>query len=78
MEEFVQSLEAPRKILIMVKAGGATDDTIEQLVPFLSEGDILSMEGMPFFPIRKEAAESCKIRGFALSAPAFQEVKKVR
>ena len=31
IEEFVQSLEKPRKILIMVKAGQPTDDTINQL-----------------------------------------------
>lgn len=41
MEEFVASLETPRRILIMVKAGAATDATIEQLVPLLDEGDII-------------------------------------
>lgn len=38
IEEFVQSLELPRKIMIMVKAGKPTDDTIQQLVPHLSPG----------------------------------------
>ncbi|MGM7721277.1 NADP-dependent phosphogluconate dehydrogenase [uncultured Metabacillus sp.] len=41
IEEFVQSLETPRKILLMVKAGTATDATIEQLLPHLDKGDIL-------------------------------------
>lgn len=41
IEEFVQSLEKPRKILLMVKAGPATDATIESLQPYLEEGDIL-------------------------------------
>ncbi|NIK69956.1 NADP-dependent phosphogluconate dehydrogenase [Paenibacillus sp. BK720] len=41
INEFVQSLEVPRKILIMVKAGKPTDDTINQLVPYLSPGDII-------------------------------------
>jgi 6-phosphogluconate dehydrogenase len=50
MEEFVQSLEVPRKILIMVKAGKPTDDTIEQLVPLLDKGDILIDGGNAFFP----------------------------
>ncbi len=50
MEEFVQSLEVPRKILIMVKAGGPTDDTINQLVPYLDKGDILIDGGNAFFP----------------------------
>ncbi|WP_010269944.1 NADP-dependent phosphogluconate dehydrogenase [Paenibacillus senegalensis] len=50
MEEFVQSLEVPRKIIIMVKAGDATDDTINQLVPLLDEGDILIDGGNAYFP----------------------------
>jgi 6-phosphogluconate dehydrogenase len=50
IEEFVQSLEVPRKILIMVKAGGPTDDTINQLLPHLDKGDILIDGGNAFFP----------------------------
>jgi 6-phosphogluconate dehydrogenase len=41
LEEFVQSLEKPRRILLMVKAGAPTDDTIEMLKPLLDKGDIL-------------------------------------
>ncbi len=41
LEEFVASLEVPRRILMMVKAGEATDHTIESLIPLLDEGDIL-------------------------------------
>lgn len=41
IEEFVNSLEKPRKILLMVKAGAATDATIESLQPYLEKGDIL-------------------------------------
>ncbi|WP_404348370.1 NADP-dependent phosphogluconate dehydrogenase [Sutcliffiella horikoshii] len=41
IEEFVQSLESPRKILLMVKAGGPTDATIDSLKPYLDKGDIL-------------------------------------
>ncbi|MBP1961287.1 NADP-dependent phosphogluconate dehydrogenase [Paenibacillus aceris] len=50
VEEFVQSLEVPRKILIMVKAGGPTDDTINQLLPHLEKGDILIDGGNAYFP----------------------------
>lgn len=39
--EFVTSLKAPRVILIMVNAGQAVDDVILELLPHLSEGDIL-------------------------------------
>lgn len=50
IEEFVASLEKPRKILIMVQAGSATDDTINQLIPHLEEGDIIIDGGNAFFP----------------------------
>ncbi|MGD6815621.1 NADP-dependent phosphogluconate dehydrogenase [Metabacillus sp. 84] len=49
IEEFVQSLETPRKILLMVKAGPATDATIETLLPYLDKGDILIDGGNTFF-----------------------------
>ncbi|MBN6885913.1 6-phosphogluconate dehydrogenase [Cytobacillus horneckiae] len=49
VEEFVQSLETPRKILLMVKAGAATDATIESLKPHLEEGDILIDGGNTYF-----------------------------
>ncbi len=49
IEEFVQSLETPRKILLMVKAGSATDATIESLKPYLEKGDILIDGGNTFF-----------------------------
>jgi 6-phosphogluconate dehydrogenase len=41
LQEFVDSLEKPRRILLMVKAGEPTDDTIEELKPLLDKGDIL-------------------------------------
>ncbi|MCP3031307.1 NADP-dependent phosphogluconate dehydrogenase [Halobacillus sp. A1] len=49
IEEFVKSLEKPRKILLMVKAGPATDATIESLLPHLDHGDILIDGGNTFY-----------------------------
>ncbi|MBT2642168.1 NADP-dependent phosphogluconate dehydrogenase [Bacillus sp. ISL-41] len=49
VEEFVQSLEKPRKILLMVKAGAATDATIEQLKHHLDKGDIIIDGGNTYF-----------------------------
>ncbi|MFC7320558.1 NADP-dependent phosphogluconate dehydrogenase [Halobacillus campisalis] len=49
IEEFVNSLEKPRKILLMVKAGPATDATIESLLPHLDQGDILIDGGNTFY-----------------------------
>jgi 6-phosphogluconate dehydrogenase len=50
LEQFVQSLETPRKILIMVQAGAGTDATIDALVPLLDKGDIVIDGGNAFFP----------------------------
>lgn len=41
IEEFVKSLERPRKILVMVKAGGPVDAIINQLKPLLEPGDMI-------------------------------------
>ena len=41
LESFVASLKLPRKIIILVQAGWATDKVIEGLVPLLEEGDII-------------------------------------
>lgn len=38
---FVLSIKRPRKIVLLVKAGSATDVTINALVPFLEQGDII-------------------------------------
>lgn len=61
VEELVANLERPRKVFMMVKAGAAVDALIEQLLPFLEEGDILIDGGNSHFPdtIRRTAyAES--------------------
>ncbi|MBD8058625.1 NADP-dependent phosphogluconate dehydrogenase [Cellulomonas sp. JH27-2] len=62
VEDFVASLERPRKIVVMVKAGGPTDAVIDELVPLLDEGDIVVDAGNAHFPdtIRRENALSAK------------------
>lgn len=49
IEEFVESLEKPRRIMMMVKAGEATDKTIQSLLPHLDKGDILIDGGNTFY-----------------------------
>ncbi|WP_421925298.1 decarboxylating NADP(+)-dependent phosphogluconate dehydrogenase [Lysinibacillus capsici] len=44
IEEFVQALEKPRKIFLMVTAGNAIDSVIQSVVPFLEKGDVI-MDG---------------------------------
>ncbi|GAA5127490.1 decarboxylating NADP(+)-dependent phosphogluconate dehydrogenase [Luteolibacter yonseiensis] len=41
LEGFVKSLASPRKVMIMVKAGGPVDAVIESLIPLLDKGDII-------------------------------------
>lgn len=48
-ESFVEHLEKPRKILLMVKAGPAVDAVIDDLKPLLESGDILIDGGNTFF-----------------------------
>ncbi len=49
IEDFVASLERPRKILIMVKAGAPVDGVIDQLKPLLEPGDIIIDGGNSFY-----------------------------
>ncbi|NMI06030.1 NADP-dependent phosphogluconate dehydrogenase [Paenibacillus sp. SZ31] len=63
IEEFVASLESPRKILIMVQAGKATDATIEQLLPHLDEGDIIIDGGNAYFPDTQRRSKELEDKG---------------
>jgi len=49
LADFVASLKRPRRIILMVKAGGATDATIDALIPLLQEGDIVVDGGNSYF-----------------------------
>ncbi|CAM4291467.1 6-phosphogluconate dehydrogenase [Paenibacillus endophyticus] len=64
IEEFVQSLEVPRKILIMVQAGAGTDATIDSLVPHLAEGDIIIDGGNAYFPDTVRRSKDLEAKGF--------------
>ncbi len=57
MEELVESLEKPRKVMLMVKAGEVVDAFIELLVPLLEAGDVIIDGGNSHFPdsIRRTA-----------------------
>jgi len=50
IEEFVASLEKPRRIMLMVKAGKPVDDFIEKIIPHLEQGDIVIDGGNSHFP----------------------------
>ncbi|MCW0482943.1 decarboxylating NADP(+)-dependent phosphogluconate dehydrogenase [Gaoshiqia sediminis] len=50
IEELVASLEKPRKVMMLVKAGKPVDDFIELLIPHLEPGDIIIDGGNSHFP----------------------------
>ena len=58
LEEFVQSIRRPRKIILLVKAGGPTDAVIDSLVPLLEDGDIVIDGGNALWSdtVRREKA----------------------
>ena len=64
IEEFVNSLEVPRKIMLMVKAGNPVDDTINKLIPYLSKGDILIDGGNSFFMDTIRRSKELENQGF--------------
>lgn len=49
LQELVQALATPRKVMLMVKAGAAVDDFINQLIPLLSPGDVIIDGGNTHF-----------------------------
>ncbi len=63
LKEFVGSLQTPRKILMMVKAGQAVDDLIAELEPFLEKGDILIDGGNSHFVDTERRCNELKPKG---------------
>jgi 6-phosphogluconate dehydrogenase len=63
VEEFVAALERPRRVVIMVKAGGPTDAVIEELVPHLDEGDIVIDCGNAHFADTRRREAELRARG---------------
>jgi len=64
LQDFVTSLEKPRKIQIMVKAGAAVDAVIDQLKPLLDPGDLIIDGGNSFFPDTERRAKALEAEGF--------------
>jgi 6-phosphogluconate dehydrogenase len=60
LKYFVQSLQTPRKILLMVKAGNVVDVVIDNIVPFLEEGDVLIDGGNSHYKDTERRVNSLK------------------
>ncbi len=63
-EEFVRSIERPRKIILLVKAGDPVDWTINQIKPFLEPGDIIVDGGNSHFLDTARREAELKKEGF--------------
>jgi len=63
LDQFVASLERPRRIVIMVKAGAGTDATIEALVPLLEPGDIVVDGGNAHYEDTRRRERALRERG---------------
>jgi len=63
IEEFVNSLERPRKVMLLVKAGGAVDAFIDQILPLLEDGDIIIDGGNSHFPDTIRRTEYVESKG---------------
>jgi 6-phosphogluconate dehydrogenase len=64
LEEFVASLERPRKMIIMVKAGKPVDVVIDSLLPLLDEGDLVIDGGNSFFEDTERRTKEVTAQGF--------------
>jgi len=76
IKDFVASLERPRKILIMVKAGKPVDAVIEELKPFLQSGDIVIDGGNSLFTDTERRVAALKptgIRFFGMGVSGGEE-----
>ena len=63
LSEFVASLNRPRIIMMMVRAGNAVDELIDQVSPFLAEGDVLIDGGNSDYMDTGRRVAACRARG---------------
>jgi 6-phosphogluconate dehydrogenase len=64
IEDFVRSLEQPRRIIIMVQAGRGTDATIDSLLPHLDQGDIVVDGGNAYYEDTRRREQKLRDLGF--------------
>jgi len=62
-EEFVATLERPRRVMMMVKAGDPVSQTIENIAPFLEAGDILIDGGNSYYGDTEQRMQGLASKG---------------
>ncbi len=76
LQDFVDSLAQPRRILMMVPAGAPTDAAIDEIVPLLSSGDVLLDGGNSYFGDtrrREDAIRPTGVRFFGVGVSGGEE-----
>src|SRR5262245_42942315 len=63
IQDLVAALKRPRKVMLMVKAGSAVDQMIEQVAPHLEPGDILIDGGNTHHPDTTRRTRALKQKG---------------
>ncbi|MBI5031072.1 MAG: NADP-dependent phosphogluconate dehydrogenase [Chloroflexi bacterium] len=64
LQDFVNALKKPRKIMVMVKAGAPVDGVIDQLLPLLEKGDLIIDGGNSYFEDTERRAKELEAKGF--------------
>lgn len=76
LEGFIQSLESPKRVVIMVQAGAPTDQVIEQVLPLLNPNDILIDAGNSHYKDtmrREERVRSTGVNFFGVGVSGGEE-----
>ncbi len=63
IQDMVANLKRPRRVMMLVKAGKAVDDFIEQLIPHLAPGDIIIDGGNSLFEDTNRRVKHCESKG---------------
>ncbi|MBU5263566.1 decarboxylating NADP(+)-dependent phosphogluconate dehydrogenase [Bacillus atrophaeus] len=63
LQDFVQSLETPRKIFLMVTAGKPVDSVIHSLIPLLEKGDVIMDGGNSHYNETEQRYDQLKEKG---------------
>ena len=75
-QEFVQALQRPRRIVIMVNAGPATDAVIDEFAPLLEKGDMLIDGGNAHFKDTRRREPTSRTRASTSSAWAYPAARR--
>jgi 6-phosphogluconate dehydrogenase len=64
LDNFVNSIKTPRKIMLMVVAGSVVDDYIQKLIPLLDQGDIIIDGGNSHYPDTSRRTNELESKGY--------------